>query len=47
MYKKERDVLEKEIRKIQECDMEKFGRLLDNREKTIVIQGDRLWPQAA
>ena len=43
-YKKDRDVLEKEMRKIDECDMEKFG-TLDSSEKTIAILGDRWWPQ--
>ena len=32
-------------RKIQECDMGKYG-TLDSREKTIAILGDR-WPQTA
>ena len=43
MYKEERNLLE-EMRKIDECDMEKFG-TLDCREKTIAILGDRWWPQ--
>ena len=33
-----------EMRKIDECDMEKFG-TLDSSEKTIAILGDRWWPQ--
>ena len=41
MYKKERHVLA--MRKIDECDMEKFG-TLDSSEKTIAILGDK-WPQ--
>ena len=44
MYKEEWDVLE-EMRKIDECSMEKFG-TLDSSEKTIAILGDR-WPQTA
>ena len=43
IYKEERDILE--MRKIDECDMEKFG-TLDSSEKTIAILGDR-WPQTA
>ena len=39
MYEEERDVLEAEVRKIDECGMEKFS-TLDNNEKTIVILGD-------
>ena len=34
------------MRKIHECDMEKFG-ILDSSEKTIVILGDRWWRQTA
>ena len=34
------------MRKIDECDMEKFG-TLDSSEKTIAILGDRWWPQTA
>ena len=37
-YKEERDVLEEEMRNIEECDMEKFG-TLGSREKTIAILG--------
>ena len=40
IYKKEQDVLEKEMRKLDERDMEKFGRL-ESSEKTIAILGDR------
>ena len=43
IYKEERNVLE--MRKIDECDMEKFGTL--DSEKTIAILGDRWWPQKA
>ena len=42
IYKEERDVLE--MRKIDECGMEKFG-TLDSGEKTIAILGDGCWPQ--
>ena len=45
IYKEEWDVLE-EMRKVDECDMEKFG-TLDDSEKTIAILGDRWWPQTA
>ena len=34
MCKEERDVLEEEMRKIDECDMEKFG-ALDSSQKTL------------
>ena len=44
MYKEERNVLE--MRKIDECDMEKFS-TLDISEKTIAILGHRWWPQTA
>ena len=44
MYKEEWDVLE-EMRKIDECSMEKFG-TLDSSEKTIAVLGDR-WPPTA
>ena len=43
IYKEERDALEEEIRKIDACDVEKFGRIESN-EKMITILGDR-WPQ--
>ena len=46
MYKEERDVLEEEMRTIDECDVEKFD-TLDSSEKTIAILGDRWWPQTA
>ena len=45
ILKEERDVVE-EIRKIDECDMDKFG-TLHSSEKTIAILGDRWWPQTA
>ena len=35
-YEEGRDVLEGEMRKPDECDMEKFG-TLDNRQETIAI----------
>ena len=38
--------MSEEIRKIDECDMEKFG-TLDSSEKTIAILGDRWCPQTA
>ena len=41
--KEERDALEEEMRKLDECDMEEFGRL-ESSEKTIAILGDRWWP---
>ena len=44
IYKEERDVLEEEIRKLDECDMEEFGRL-ESGEKTIAILGDNWWPK--
>ena len=44
MYKEERDVLNKEIRKIDECDMDESG-TLDSTEKTIAILRDRWRPQ--
>ena len=44
MYKEERDVLEEDMRKIDERDIEKFG-TLDSSEKTIAVLGDRWWPQ--
>ena len=34
------------VRKIDECDMEKFG-TLDSSEKTIAILGNRWWPKTA
>ena len=39
IYKEERDVLE-EMRKIDECGMEKFG-TLDGSKRMIAILGDR------
>ena len=45
MHKEEPDVLEEEMREIDECDMEEF-RTLDGSEKTIAILRDRYWPQA-
>ena len=41
MCTEERDVLPEERRKIDECDMEKFGTLLIySSEKTITVLGD-------
>ena len=39
-------MLEEETRKIDACDVEKFG-ALDSSEKTIAILADRWWPQTA
>ena len=36
---------EEEITGMDECDTEGFG-TLDSSEKTVVIKGDRWWPQA-
>ena len=44
-YKEDRDALE-EMRKLDTCDMDEFGRLWSS-EKTIAILGDRWWPQTA
>ena len=42
MYKEEQDLLEEEMRKIDECETKEFDRLLiDSSEKTIAILGDR------
>ena len=46
MYKEERDVLEKEVREIDECDMEEFD-TPDRSEKMVAILGVRWWPHAA
>ena len=46
IHKEERHVLEGEMRKIDECGMEKFG-TLGGREKAIAILGDRWWPRKA
>ena len=40
LHKEERDVLQKEMRKMEECDMEKFG-ALDSSETAIALVGDR------
>ena len=54
-YNEERDVLQ-EMRKMDECGMEKFGTLtitskyfevIDISEKVIPVLGDRWWPQTA
>ena len=39
-------MLVEEMRKLDECDMEEFGKL-ESSEKTIAILGDRWWPQTA
>ena len=44
IYAEERDVLE--MRKIDGCDMEKFG-TLDSSEEMIAIVGGRWWAQTA
>ena len=46
IYKEKRNVLEEEMRKLDDCDMEEFGRL-ESSDKTIAILGDRWWPQTA
>ena len=46
IYKEERDVLEGDMRKIDECDMENFV-TLDSSEKTIAILGDKWWSPTA
>ena len=46
MYKEERDMLEEETRKTDECNIEEFG-TQNISEKAIAILGDRWWPQAA
>ena len=45
MHKEERDVLEDEVRGVDECDMEELG-TLDSSEKMTAVLGDRWWPQA-
>ena len=40
VHKKERDVLEEEMREMDGCDVEEFDPL-DSSEKTIAILGDR------
>ena len=46
LYKEERDILEREMREVNEGGIKSFD-ALDIREKTIAILGDRLWPQMA
>ena len=46
MYKEERNALDEEMRKLDECDMEEFGRL-DSSQETMAILGCRWWPQTA
>ena len=45
IQKEKRDVLEEEMRKLDECDMEEVGRL-ESSEKTVAIL-DRWWPHPA
>ena len=45
-HKEKREVLEEEMRDVDECDMEGFG-TLNSSEKTIAILGDKWWPPAA
>ena len=45
MHKEERGILT-EMRKLHECDMEKFD-TLDSSDETIAVLGDRWWPQTA
>ena len=46
LCKVERDALDEEMRKLDERDMEEFGRL-ESSDKHIAILGDRWWPQTA
>ena len=46
IQEEERDALEEELRTLDEYDMEEFRRL-ESSEKTIVVPGDRWWPQTA
>ena len=46
IYKEERDVLEGEMRNVNEGSLKPFD-ALDSREKTIAMLGDRWWPQTA
>ena len=46
IYTEEQGVLEGEMRKMDACDMEKFG-TLDSSAKAIAILGDRWWQQTA
>ena len=46
LYKEEREVLEGEMRDMNEDGMKSFE-ALGSREKTIAILGDRWWPQTA
>ena len=45
IYNEERDVLEEEMRAIDECNMEEID-TLNSSEETIAILGDRWWPLA-
>ena len=46
IYKEERDALEEDMKKLDVCDMEEFGRL-ESSEKTMAILGDRWWSETA
>ena len=46
LYKEERDVLEGEMRDVNEGGMKSFD-ALEGREKTIALLGDAWWPQTA
>ena len=44
IHKKERNVLEKDTRKFDQCDMEKIGRL-ESAKTTTANLGNSWWPQ--
>ncbi|CAM9307132.1 unnamed protein product [Sphacelaria rigidula] len=46
LYQEERDVLERETRKVKVGGRKSFDKL-DSSEERISMLGDRLWPQAA
>ena len=46
IYKEERDVLVRETKKLDGCEMGEFGRP-ESSEKTIAILGDRWWSKKA
>ena len=45
MYKKGRGELDEEMRETEERGMEDFSILDSSEKKTIVVLGDRWWPQ--
>ena len=45
MYTEERDVLEDEMRKIDDCDVDNFWYTQDDSEEMIAIVGDKRWQQ--